>query len=93
MATSGAINAAAGAVNMLADAGIGAEAKRPEVQQLNETQEAVRQGIYSGVSMIPGFGPFISGGLQLMDGIGKLTGTQMSNISKDAAEDAGLSRG
>ena len=93
LATSGAINAAAGAVNMLADAGIGAEAKRPEAQQLNETQEAVRQGIYSGVSMIPGFGPLISGGLQLIDGIGKLTGTQMSNISKDAAEDAGLSRG
>ena len=93
LGVAGAVNLAAGGLNALADAGIGAESKRPEAQQLNETQEAARQVAYSGVSMIPGFGPLISGGLQLIDGLGKLTGTQMSNISKDAAEDAGISRG
>ena len=29
----------------------------------------------------------------MTDGLGKMLGTQMSNISKDAAEDAGLNRG
>lgn len=96
---SGAANAAAGVVGGLADAGVsfdiglGDYNDRPTAQQLNETQEAVRQGIYSGVSAIPMFGPLISAGLQLTDGLGKMLGTQMSNISKDAAEDAGLSRG
>ena len=99
LATSGALNAAAGAVGGLADAGVsfdigrGNYNDRPEAQQLNETQESVRQGIYKGVSMIPGWGPLISAGLQLTDGLGKMLGVQMSNISKDAAEDAGLSRG
>lgn len=96
---SGGMNAAAGIVGGLADAGVGFDIglgnynDRPAAQQLNETQEAVRQGIYSGVSAIPMFGPLISAGLQLTDGLGKMLGTQMSNISKDAAEDAGLSRG
>lgn len=96
---SGAANAAAGVVGGLADAGVSFDVglgnynDRPDAQQLNETQEAVRQGIYSGVSAIPMFGPLISAGLQLTDGLGKMLGTQMSNISKDAAEDAGLSRG
>ena len=96
---SGAANAAASVVGGLADAGIsfdigrGNYNDRSEAQQLNETQESVRQGIYKGVSMIPGWGPLISAGLQLTDGLGKMLGTQMSNISKDAAEDAGLSRG
>lgn len=96
---SGAANAAAGIVGGLADAGVGFDVglgnynDRPAAQQLNETQEAVRQGIYSAVSAIPMYGPLISAGLQLTDGLGKMLGTQMSNISKDAAEDAGLSRG
>lgn len=96
---SGAANAAASVVGGLADAGVSFDVglgnynDRPTAQQLNETQEAVRQGIYSGVSAIPMFGPLISAGLQLTDGLGKMLGTQMSNISKDAAEDAGLSRG
>ena len=96
---SGGLNAAAGVVGGLADAGVsfdigrGNYNDRPTAQQLNETQEAVRQGIYSGVSAIPMFGPLISAGLQLTDGLGKMLGVQMSNISKDAAEDAGLSRG
>ena len=96
---SGAANAAASVVGGLADAGVSFDVglgdynDRPDAQQLNETQEAVRQGIYSGVSAIPMFGPLISAGLQLTDGLGKMLGTQMSNISKDAAEDAGLSRG
>lgn len=96
---SGAANAAAGVVGGLADAGVSFDVglgnynDRPAAQQLNETQEVVRQGIYSGVSAIPMFGPLISAGLQLTDGLGKMLGTQMSNISKDAAEDAGLSRG
>lgn len=96
---SGAANAAASVVGDLADAGVSFDVglgnynDRPTAQQLNETQEAVRQGIYSGVSAIPMFGPLISAGLQLTDGLGKMLGTQMSNISKDAAEDAGLSRG
>lgn len=96
---SGAANAAASVVGGLADAGVSFDVglgnynNRPAAQQLNETQEAVRQGIYSGVSAIPMFGPLISAGLQLTDGLGKMLGTQMSNISKDAAEDAGISRG
>lgn len=96
---SGAANAAASVVGGLADAGVSFDVglgnynDRPTAQQLNETQEAVRQGVYSGVSAIPMFGPLISAGLQLTDGLGKMLGTQMSNISKDAAEDAGLSRG
>ena len=96
---SGAANAAASVVGGLADAGVsfdigrGDYNDRPDAQKLNETQEAVRQGIYSGVSAIPMFGPLISAGLQLTDGLGKMLGVQMSNISKDAAEDAGLSRG
>lgn len=96
---SGAANAAASVVGGLADAGVSFDVglgnynDRPAAQQLNETQEAVRQGIYSGVSAIPMFGPLISAGLQLTDGLGKMLGTQMSNISKDAAEDAGISRG
>ena len=96
---SGATNAVASVVGGLADAGVSFDVglgnynDRPAAQQLNETQEAVRQGIYSGVSAIPMFGPIISTGLQLTDNLGKLIGTQMSNISKDAAEDAGLSRG
>ena len=96
---SGAANAAASVVGGLADAGVSFDVRlgnyndRPAAQQLNETQEAVRQGIYSGVSAIPMFGPLISAGLQLTDGLGKMLGTQMSNISKDAAEDAGISRG
>lgn len=99
LGVSGAVNAAAGVVGGLADAGVSFDVglgnynDRPTAQQLNETQEAVRQGIYSGVSAIPMFGPLISAGLQLTDGLGKMLGTQMSNISKDAAEDAGLSRG
>ena len=96
---SGAANAAASVVGGLADAGVSFDVRlgnyndRPAAQQLNETQEAVRQGIYSGVSAIPMFGPLISAGLQLTDGLGKMLGTQMSNISKDAAEDVGISRG
>ena len=96
---SGAANAAASVVGGLADAGVSFDVglgnynDRPAAQQLNETQEAVRQGIYSGVSAIPMFGPLISAGLQLTDAMGKMFGTQMSNISKDAAEDAGISRG
>ena len=99
LATTAAVNAAAGVVGGLVDAGVSFDVglgnynDRPAAQQLNETQEAVRQGIYSGVSAIPTFGPLISAGLQLTDGLGKMLGTQMSNISKDAAEDAGLSRG
>lgn len=99
LGVSGAANAAASVVGGLADAGVSFDVglgdynDRPTAQQLNETQEAVRQGIYSGVSAIPMFGPLISAGLQLTDGLGKMLGTQMSNISKDAAEDAGLSRG
>ena len=91
-AVGAAANLVGGLVNQLGN-NVGAYSKRPEAQQLNETQEAVRSAIYSGVSAIPGFGPLISGGLQLADGLGKMLGTQMSNISKDAAEDAGLSRG
>lgn len=81
-----------GAVNALGNS-VGQYADRPTAQQLDETQEAVRSGIYSGVSAIPGWGPLISAGLQLTDGLGKMLGTQMSSISKDAAEDAGLNRG
>ena len=91
-AVGAAANLVGGLVNQLGN-NVGAYSKRPEAQQLNETQEAVRSAVYSGVSAIPGFGPLISGGLQLADGLGKMLGTQMSNISKDAAEDAGLSRG
>lgn len=91
-AVSAAANIVGGAVNAIGNS-VGAYADRPDAQQLNETQESVRSAVYSGVSAIPGFGPLISAGLQLTDGLGKLMGTQMSNISKDAAEDAGLSRG
>lgn len=91
-----AVNAAAGlvgsAMNMAGNM-VGQYADRPEAQQLDETQEAVRSGIYSAVSAVPVWGPLISAGLQMTDGLGKMLGTQMSNISKDAAEDAGLSRG
>ena len=91
-----AINAAAGlvggAVNALGNS-VGKYADRPEAQQLDETQEAVRSGIYSAVSAVPVWGPLISAGLQFTDGIGKMFGTQMSSVSKDAAEDAGLNRG
>ena len=93
LAVSGAVNAAAGVVGSLANAGVGNYDDRPEAQQLNETQESVRSAIYSGVAAIPGYGPLISAGLQLTDGLGKMLGTQLSNISKDAAEDAGISRG
>ena len=91
-AISAASNIVGGAVNAIGSS-VGAYADRPDAQQLNETQESIRSAVYSGVSAIPGFGPLISAGLQLTDGLGKLMGTQMSNISKDAAEDAGLSRG
>lgn len=91
-AVSAATNLVGGTMNAIGDS-VGAYADRPDAQQLNETQESVRSAIYSGVSAIPGFGPLVSAGLQLTDGLGKLMGTQMSNISKDAAEDAGLSRG
>lgn len=91
-----AINAAAGlvgsAMNMAGNM-VGQYADRPEAQQLDETQEAVRSGIYSAVSAVPVWGPLISAGLQMTDGLGKMLGAQMSNISKDAAEDAGLNRG
>lgn len=91
-----AVNAAAGlvgsAMNMAGNM-VGQYADRPEAQQLDETQEAVRSGIYSAVSAVPVWGPLISAGLQMTDGLGKLIGGQMSNISKDAAEDAGLNRG
>lgn len=91
-----AINAAAGlvgsALNTIGST-VGRYADRPEAQQLDETQEAVRSGIYSAVSAVPVWGPLISAGLQMTDGLGKMLGAQMSNISKDAAEDAGLSRG
>ena len=91
-----AINAAAGlvgsAMNMAGNM-VGKYADRPEAQQLDETQEAVRSGIYSAVSAVPVWGPLISAGLQMTDGLGKMLGAQMSNISKDAAEDAGLNRG
>lgn len=91
-----AINAAAGLVgSALNTVGsmVGKYADRPEAQQLDETQEAVRSGVYSAVSAVPVWGPLISAGLQMTDGLGKLLGSQMSNISKDAAEDAGLNRG
>lgn len=91
-----AVNAAAGLVgSALNTVGsmVGQYADRPEAQQLDETQEAVRSGIYSAVSAVPVWGPLISVGLQMTDGLGKLIGGQMSNISKDAAEDAGLNRG
>lgn len=91
-----AVNAAAGLVgSALNTVGsmVGPYADRPEAQQLDETQEAVRSGIYSAVSAVPVWGPLISAGLQMTDGLGKLVGGQMSNISKDAAEDAGLNRG
>lgn len=91
-AVGAAANLVGGAVNQLGNM-VGSYSDRPEAQQLNDTQEAVRSGVYSAVSMIPGWGPLISAGLQLTDGLGKIMGTQMSNISKDAAEDAGLSRG
>lgn len=90
---SGAANAAASVVGGLANAGVGNYDDKPEAQQLNETQESVRSAIYAGVAAIPGYGPLISAGLQLTDGLGKMLGTQLSNISKDAAEDAGVSRG
>ena len=52
-----AVNAAAGlvgsAMNMAGNM-VGQYADRPEAQQLDETQEAVRSGIYSAVSAIPG---------------------------------------
>ena len=91
-AVSAAANIVGGAVNAIGNS-VGAYADRPDAQQLNETQKSIRSALYSGVSAIPGFGPLISAGLQLTDGLGKMLGTQMSNISKDAAEDAGLSRG
>ena len=90
---SGAANAAAGIIGGLANSGVGNYDDRPDSQQLNETQESVRSAIYAGVAAIPGYGPLISAGLQLTDGLGKMLGTQLSNISKDAAEDAGVSRG
>lgn len=90
--TSAAANIVGGFVNQLGNS-VGAYSDRSEAQKLNDTQEAIRSASYSAVSMIPGVGPFISAGLQAIDGIGKMAGTQMSNISKDAAEDAGLSRG
>lgn len=51
-----AVNAAAGLVgSALNTVGsmVGQYADRPEAQQLNETQEAVRSGIYSAVSAVP----------------------------------------
>ena len=91
-----AVNAVAGlvggAVNALGNS-VGKYADRPTAQQLDETQEAVRSGIYSAVSAVPVWGPLISAGLQMTDGLGKMLGSQMSSISKDAAEDAGLNRG
>ena len=51
-----AVNAAAGlvgsAMNMAGNM-VGQYADRPEAQQLDETQEAVRSGIYSAVSAVP----------------------------------------
>lgn len=81
-----------GAVNALGNS-VGQYADRPTAQQLDETQEAVRSGIYSAVSAIPGVGQLLSASLQFTDGLGKMFGTQMSSISKDASEDAGLNRG
>ena len=91
-AVSAAAGLVGGAVNALGNS-VGKYTDRPTAQQLDETQEAVRSGIYSAVSAIPGFGSIIAAGLEFTDGLGKIFGTQMSSISKDAAEDASLNRG
>lgn len=91
-----AVNAAAGIAAAglnIASQYIGEQANAPAAQQLDETQNAVRSGIYSAVSAVPVWGPIISAGMQIQDAIGAMTGGQISSISKSAADDAGLNRG
>lgn len=64
---------------------------RHESQKLNSVQQGVRSSIYAGLNMVPGWGQVASMALQLTDGLGAALGTQMSNIDKTAAEDAGIS--
>lgn len=91
-----AVNAAAGVaaagLNMMSQY-VGAQANAPAAQQLDETQNAVRSGLYSAVSAIPVWGQIASAGMQISDAFGAMTGGQISSMSKSAAEDAGLNRG
>lgn len=91
-----AVNAAAGVAAAglnLASQYIGEQANAPAAQQLDETQNAVRSGLYSAVAAIPVWGQIASTGMRIQDAIGAMTGGQISNMSKSAADDAGLNRG
>lgn len=53
-------------------------------------QQASQDVIRSGLAMIPGWGQAIAAASGVVDAIGSMTGTNLSNIDKNAAKKAGL---
>ena len=81
-------NSTAGA---LLSSGIDAAgALMPRNTDTNEFQSGVKQGIYSGLSMVPGWGQAASMALKLVDNIGSATGLNLDALNKDQSRAAGI---
>lgn len=56
----------------------------------SDAQRSSQSTIRQGLAMIPGYGQLIAAATGLVDAIGTATGTNLSNIDKDAAKRAGV---
>lgn len=59
-------------------------------KDLDSTQKGMREGIRSAISSIPVWGPIISVASSVVDGIGDITGLNLSNINQESANRAGI---
>lgn len=69
--------------------GLGSAIGNKYGDDFSDSQRSSQSAIRKGLAMIPGYGQLIAAATGLVDAIGTATGTNLSNIDKDAAKRAG----
>ena len=69
--------------------GLGSAIGNKYGDDFSDTQRSSQSAIRKGLAMIPGYGQLIAAATGLVDAVGTATGTNLSNIDKNAAKKAG----
>lgn len=78
----------ASAGNMIS--GLGSAVGNKYGEDFSEEQKASQSAIRGALAMIPGYGQLIAAATGAVDAIGSMTGTNLSNLDKNAAGRAGV---
>lgn len=70
--------------------GLGSAIGNKYGDDFSDSQKSSQSAIRKGLAMIPGYGQLIAAATGLVDAVGTATGTNLSNIDKDAAKRAGV---